>query len=179
MNKIGYALVDVRYQQIAARWHETTVDANGRPQMRFNVPGTKLDVHCPQAGDIYGENFKFVERYQDDPGAPSRWHSAVDAESFDGTKVVVTRVYAPQPDLVPDSVAMVKAKLTLLSAGFLDQVDATIAGLDRSDPSYRAIQIMWEYSLEVRRDSPELAMIAKLVGLGSQQIDDLFRAAAG
>lgn len=82
-----------------------------------------------------------------------------------------------QPQVVPASVTMRQARLALLAAGLLDDVDAAIAAIP--DPVQRkAAQIEWEYATEVRRESPMLAMLAPALGLDDAALDDLFRRAA-
>jgi hypothetical protein len=82
------------------------------------------------------------------------------------------------PPPPPEAVTARQARLALLGAGLLDNVDATLASIP--DPlSRRAAQIEWEYALEIRRDSPLVAALAPLLGLTAEQVDDLFRAAEG
>lgn len=177
MQKIGYALVRLSDGAVIERWDGVGHDPNGRPMLRLVIPDQKIAVHSPDIGtEYYG--FKFVERLLDDPGRPSRFHSETDKEKFTGNAVVVARSYPDAPDIVPMTVPMVKAKLTLLAAGRLDEVDAVIAGLDPKVLGSRAVQLMWEYSTDIRRSSPELAQIASVVGLTEPEIDDLFRQAA-
>lgn len=76
-------------------------------------------------------------------------------------------VLPPQP--VPVAVVtMRQARLALLSAGLLDQINAAVkvAG--------DAAGIEWEYAGEVRRDSPLIAQLAAGLKLSDEQIDDLF-----
>lgn len=78
----------------------------------------------------------------------------------------------PAPPVVPASVSPRQARLALLRAGLLDQVEAAIkAGTKQA-------QIEWEFGLEVRRDHEWLAAVAGQLGLSDAQVDDLFRAAA-
>lgn len=178
MQKIGYALVKVSDGAIVERWHNIGQDDNGRPMLRLVIPDGAISVHSPEIGREYN-GYKFVERFLDDPGQPSPFHSELpDVEKFDGERLVVSRSYSTTADIVPASVPMVSAKLTLLDAGLLDKVDSIIDGLDRKVAGNRAVQILWEYATDVKRASPELAAIAALVGLEDAQIDDLFRKAA-
>lgn len=78
---------------------------------------------------------------------------------------------------VPDLVSMRQARLGLLNAGLLDDVEAAIITMD--EPGRTATQIEWEYSTEVSRTSPTTAMLAGVLGLTEDQIDELFRQAAG
>ena len=78
----------------------------------------------------------------------------------------------PEPVQVPQVVTIRQAKLALLQAGLLDDVDAAVAQADR------ATQIEWEYATEVRRDWPTLLTLQAALGLTEQQVDDLFISAA-
>ncbi len=73
---------------------------------------------------------------------------------------------------VPQSVTPRQARLALLAAGLLDQVEAAIAAGPRAD------RITWEFAAEVRRDYAMIANLGASLGLTAGQIDDLFRAAA-
>lgn len=77
----------------------------------------------------------------------------------------------PKPAVaVPTSVSMRQARLALLNAGLLDDVEAVISAAGR------AAQIEWEYATEVSRDHPIIAIVQQQQGLADDQIDDLFRA---
>lgn len=78
----------------------------------------------------------------------------------------------PEPIQVPQIVTIRQAKLALLQAGLLDDVDAAVAQADR------ATQIEWEYATEVRRDWSTLLTLQAALGLSDQQVDDLFISAA-
>jgi hypothetical protein len=60
----------------------------------------------------------------------------------------------------------------LRNVGLLDTVNDIVAAAD--DDTRDA----WEYTIEVRRDSPILAELSTQLGMTSEQIDDLFRVAA-
>ena len=71
---------------------------------------------------------------------------------------------------------MRQARLALLAAGLLDDVEAAIAGMD--EPAKTAAQIEWEYSNALERDNALVAVLGPALGLSTNQVDDLFRAAA-
>lgn len=73
---------------------------------------------------------------------------------------------------VPQAITIRQAKLALLSAGLLDDVDAAIAQADRTT------QIEWEYATEVHRNWPTLRSVQGAVGLTDEQVDELFIRAA-
>lgn len=68
---------------------------------------------------------------------------------------------------IPDSITPRQARLKLLEADLLDNLDAVIT-------TNRAWQIEWEYATEVKRDSPLIAAVATQAGLTSEQIDQMF-----
>jgi len=77
----------------------------------------------------------------------------------------------PPPPPVP-SVSPRQARLALLAAGLLDQVQAAV------DAAGGATKITWEYATEFLRTDPLIASIGEALGLTDEQIDVLFRYAA-
>ena len=75
----------------------------------------------------------------------------------------------PEPVQVPQVITIRQAKLALLAAGLLDDVDVAVAQADR-----RATQIEWEYATEIRRDWPTLLVMQTALGLTDEQVDQLF-----
>ena len=73
---------------------------------------------------------------------------------------------------VPQQVTMRQARLALLSAGLLDDVEMVIAAAGRE------AQLEWEYAAVVDRSNPAVAAVQQQHGLTDAQIDDLFREAA-
>ena len=71
----------------------------------------------------------------------------------EGDCYIFTYTQPEQVITVPQVITMRQAKLVLLKAGILDDVDAAVANADR------ATQIEWEYATEVRRDWPTLAVV--------------------
>lgn len=83
----------------------------------------------------------------------------------------------PPPPAIITSVTMRQARLALLGAGLLDDVDAAIAAI--TDPVQRkAAEIEWEYAQTVDRDSPFTKQLAQGLGLTDEQKDALFTQAA-
>jgi hypothetical protein len=88
-----------------------------------------------------------------------------------------TGTFSPDPaPAVPQAVTMRQARLALLGAGKLAQVDAAIAAL--TEPTRTAAQIEWEYSNEVQRHNGIVSQLGPALGLTDAQIDALFVAAA-
>lgn len=78
---------------------------------------------------------------------------------------------------VPQQVTMRQARLALLRAGLLDNVDAAIAAIP--DPVQRKVaQIEWEYATVVERNSPLIQQLTPALGMTEAQMDELFAAAA-
>lgn len=73
---------------------------------------------------------------------------------------------------VPQQVTMRQARLALLNAGLLDDVEAVIAAAGRE------AQLEWEYAAAVDRSNPAVATVQQQEALTDAQIDDLFREAA-
>lgn len=82
----------------------------------------------------------------------------------------------PPPPEVPSEVTMRQAKLALLRAGYLTTVNQAIAAMPGVEGE--AARIEWEYSSVMQRNKPFVEGIGSAVGLTSDQIDQLFMAAA-
>ena len=72
---------------------------------------------------------------------------------------------------IPQVVTIRQAKLALLQAELLDNIETAMTQADR------ATQIEWEYATEFRRDWPALITMQQMLGLTDKQIDELFRLA--
>lgn len=77
---------------------------------------------------------------------------------------------------VPQAVTMRQARLALLAAGKLTTANAAITAMPGTEGD--AARIEWEYAHEVRRDAALVAGMASVLGLTSEQLDELFIAAA-
>lgn len=85
---------------------------------------------------------------------------------------------APPTTPVPQAVTMRQARLALLGAGLLDDVEAAIDAI--ADPAAKAAaRITWDHSQEVQRNNGLVSQLAPALGLTGDQLDDLFRTAAG
>ncbi len=76
------------------------------------------------------------------------------------------------PSNVPASVTMRQARMALLAQGVLSQVDSAINNLP--DPQKTAARIEWEYSNEVQRNNPFVALLGAALDMNAAQLDDLF-----
>lgn len=83
----------------------------------------------------------------------------------------VIKAYVPEK-FVPSIVSMRQARLALLDAGILDDVQGAV------DFGDRATQISWEFATEVRRNDPLVETLAKQLPLSSEEVDNLFVKAA-
>ncbi len=75
------------------------------------------------------------------------------------------------PEQVPDSVTKRQAKLALLEAGLIDDVEDLISEMDRGD------QIEWSDSVWFSRSSPLISKVGEALSLSQKRLDALFRAA--
>jgi hypothetical protein len=77
---------------------------------------------------------------------------------------------------VPRVVEMAQARLALLQAGLLTQVQTAIDAMPGVDG--QAARIAWEYRATVRRDSTLVQALAQQLALTDEQLDTLFTTAA-
>lgn len=68
---------------------------------------------------------------------------------------------------VPQSVTPRQARLALLQATLLDEVELLLA-------NDKAMKIWWEYSLDIERNHEYIVMMGMALGLTATQLDDLF-----
>lgn len=79
--------------------------------------------------------------------------------------------------VVPQSVTMRQARVTLIESGLIDSVEAAIDAIQ--DAAQRKIaRATWDCSSEVQRRQPLVLMLAPAIGLSSSDLDNLFILAA-
>lgn len=83
----------------------------------------------------------------------------------------------PDAPRVPAEVTMRQARLALLQAGLLDQVEAALNQMQGVEG--QAARIEWEYSQVVRRDKPFVLAVGQSLGMSSTQLDQFFITAEG
>jgi hypothetical protein len=128
-------------------------------------------VHCASVGDTLGD-WRLVERWLTD-APPSQWHESVGwTITCDGTKVLKTINYEAKPSIVPSKITPRQARLALLGAGILDQVEAAV------NAAGGATKITWEYATEINRGDTLIAALSKSLGLTEETVDYLFRTAS-
>lgn len=95
-------------------------------------------------------------------------------EAFSPVQPPIIEVSAPAPEVT--TVTMRQARLALLQAGKLDQVDAAINALP--DPMRREAQIQWEFAADVVKTDPLIVALAPQLDLSSEDLTALFELAA-
>jgi hypothetical protein len=94
--------------------------------------------------------------------------AAYGGKLYDATANTLTEA-TPQ---VPQIVSPRQARLALLAAGVLDQVQAAV------DAAGGATKIAWEYATEINRTDPLILSIGAALNFSPEQIDTLFKYAA-
>lgn len=83
----------------------------------------------------------------------------------------------PQPTpSVPQEVTMRQARLALLDAGLLANVQPAINSLN--EPDKTKAQIEWEYSNALQRSNPFVTVLGTALDLNNEALDNLFITAA-
>jgi hypothetical protein len=77
----------------------------------------------------------------------------------------------PAPPVVPAVVSRMQAKMALLAAGLLDDVEAAVSA------GSAELQIYWNEASDFHRDHPVLIGMTEALGLTAEQTDALFIAA--
>ena len=95
---------------------------------------------------------------------------------FPGATAPDLPAYVPPPSDAPQAVTMRQARLALLGAGLLSQVNTAIASMPGAEGE--AARIEWEYAQEVRRDSALAQSLVPALGMNEAGLDALFTAAA-
>jgi hypothetical protein len=102
----------------------------------------------------------------------AEWSQASQRKRWQDGALVDAPAPASGPPPVPTSITARQARLALLQADLLDQVDAAVAKADR------AAQVEWQYASTIDRHSTLVASLAASVPLTDAQLDQLFKAAA-
>jgi hypothetical protein len=84
--------------------------------------------------------------------------------------------YVAPPSDVPKSVTMRQARLALLAAGMLADVNAAVAAMPGTEGD--AARIEWEFAATVDRTSPLVQGLAVALSMTEAQLDGLFVAGA-
>lgn len=142
------------------------VDGEARSPLEFELDQT---IHAVQWYGAEGE----VEFISDFGGGKPSNQKITDLSAFQSALDAWTNWTPPEPPpqpepLPPQVVSMRQARLALLAADLLDDVEAAISSANR------AVQIEWEYATVVERSSPLVFAIGGSLGLTESTIDDLF-----
>ena len=84
--------------------------------------------------------------------------------------------FEPIVNSVPQEVTMRQARLALLDAELLGNVQAAINSLP--EPERTKAQIEWDYSNALQRSNPFVATLGAALGLNEAALDNLFIAAS-
>jgi hypothetical protein len=87
-------------------------------------------------------------------------------------KAAEDAAFAALPPPVPFSVSRFQAKAALSDAGLLASAQSIVDAADAS------VKMAWDEAVEFRRNSPTINALAGALGIDSDGLDDLFRAAA-
>lgn len=83
-----------------------------------------------------------------------------------------TESWSEIPQYVPSKVTMRQARLALLAAGLLDDVESLLQNMEGTEG--QAARIEWDYSSEVHRHKPFVMTLGSQLGLNDEQLDALF-----
>ena len=83
---------------------------------------------------------------------------------------------ASRGPVVPQEVTMRQARLALLAAGKLTQVETAINAMPEPDKS--AARIEWDYSNTVQRNNAFVALLGAALGMSGAELDSLFTTAS-
>lgn len=92
---------------------------------------------------------------------------------IDNSEEMKDRLREFRDDGIPYKISIRQAKLALLEAGLLDDIENAMASADRS------VQISWEYATEFERDNPLILYFQSQLNLSKEQVDNLFIQAKG
>lgn len=124
-----------------------------------------------------------MKHYKTPDGEVFAYETKEEREAFGAENLVLmteeevqAHLHPPVTLVVPAIVTMRQARLALLGAGLLQQVDLAIDALP--EPQRSAARIEWDYSSEVHRDRAFVQQLGQALGLSDEQLDALFIQAA-
>lgn len=129
----------------------------------YNNNGVLQDVVMTHPGIIFYSGY--AEQFIEVPD------SAQNGWLWDGVDATDPVIENPPAKVVPQQVSMRQARLALLDAGLLDDVEAVIGAAGR------AAQIEWEYAATVDRNHPVITIVQQQQSMTDSQIDALFTSA--
>ena len=108
---------------------------------------------------------------EDDLPAQLMQHVSEDVQNAPIIPGLPPTIVPSAPEPVPLFVTPRQARLALLQAGLLDDVEEALVDAPRE------ARISWEFADIVERNNPLLVGVAQQMGWADQRLDDLFRAA--
>ncbi|MEH2525874.1 MULTISPECIES: hypothetical protein [unclassified Bradyrhizobium] len=140
-------------------------DAMAAGSIKATVYNGKVGAATRDITLLFPQAAVLLEITDDDVADPQAFYGGLMYDPVANTLTV-------PPPIVPPFVSPKQARLALLAAGLLDQVEAAVAA------EGRATQITWEYATEVNRTDPLIATLGQSLGLTDEAIDQLFRDAS-
>ena len=124
--------------------------------------------------EIHGANIPadVVEITTEEHAALMEGQSQGKLIGFDEAGRPVLQDQPPPAPFVPAYVTMRQARLALLAAGLLDDVEVALAAMEGM--AGQAAKIEWDYSSEVHRNKEFVQMIAQQLDLSDAQLDQMF-----
>ena len=119
---------------------------------------TEVQARCHSYADVQ------MDMLEADLGADAKDYADLIALVRAGIKP-----YIPPPPVIPSVITMRQARLALLQAGKLSEVNAAIS------QAGEAAQIEWEFATEVHRAWPLVAALQSGLGLTDDDLDALFK----
>lgn len=129
--------------------------------------------------DEVGEDHPALKVDVNEPNLPSLKELAAEVlkeeidSIIDNSEEMKDRLREFRDDGIPYKISIRQAKLALLGAGLLDDIENAMASADRS------VQISWEYATEFERDNPLILYFQSQLNLSKEQVDNLFIQAKG
>lgn len=106
-------------------------------------------------------------------GVPTVFYTFPSAADYQAARAALTDADLTPPPPVPGSVTIRQAEQVLILAGLFDQVEPAIAAIPNA--RQRALmQAWWRRARDIERHHPATVGLAAALGLGDEQLDQLF-----
>ena len=115
-----------------------------------------------------------LEKYKEKIEADPNFKKYRTRENTDAYEAMLIEMNPPQEDILQRwrgsaTVALYKIKIVLDQMGDLDSIESVIA------QQSKAVQIAWENTPTVRRNSDTVAMLAQIMEYTPEQLDEIFQ----
>lgn len=117
------------------------------------------------------EDYKLV-KYEDVTLVEGTSYNYSDVPVFENGQWILKVIYTPVEVVVPQGITPKQARLGLLSIGKLEAVEQLIANADESIKD--VLKIEWSHANEICRHHQFIEMMAPMIGLTEQDVDNLF-----